>query len=274
MARTGHEVPASFLEEVFLEEQVNRVKCAANLRSIGQAMHLYAHENRGCYPRTKYSERTAPHFFDCDGSDPPFARHPNGEPLPGSPRDNDLTAAYFLLVHYKYAPVDVFVCPSTDHVKDPLRRPGSDTFRPRDAALRSNFVQTEPLGKDFSYSFANPYVGVNVLGPLDSTVQYRTTDPADLALAADRNDGDRWRTLEPDSARSLIEPMNSSNHRRKGQNVLFNDTSVVWHDTPFCGKSRDSIYTRAGDTSGKRGYPAGKHDSLLLPGFPLKNSFE
>jgi hypothetical protein len=235
-------------------------------------MHLYAHENRGQYPRTQFAPFSAPHFFDCDGSDLPFARHPNGEPLPGSPRDNDLTAGYFLLVHYKYVPVDVFVCPSTDHVKDPLRRAGSDSFRPRDPGLRSNFVQTVPIGKEFSYSFANPYVGVNVFGPLDNTVQYRTTDPADLALAADRNDGDRWRTLEPDSGRSVIEAMNSSNHRRKGQNVLFNDTSVVWNDTPFCGRSRDSIYTRAGDTSLKRSIPAGKHDSLLLPGFPLVNS--
>ena len=77
-----------------------------------------------------------------------------------------------------------------------------------------------------------------------------------------------------EDVRSMIEAMNSSNHKRKGQNVLFNDNSVVWHDTPFCGRSRDNVYTRAGDTSGKRGFPAGKHDSLLLPGFPLKNSFE
>ena len=254
-------------------EHANRVKCAANLRSIGQGMHIYAHDNRGQYPRTKYAEMGSPWFFNCTGSDPPFARQANGEPMSGSPSDNDLTAAYFLLVHYKYLSVDVFVCPSTDHVKDPLRREG-ELSRPRDPALRSNFLQTDPLGKEFSYSFANPYVGVNVLGPLDATVQYRPTDPADLAMAADRNDGDRWRTMDPDSARSIIEAMNSSNHKRKGQNVLFNDTSVVWHDTPFCGKSRDNIWTRQGDTSGKRKIPAGKHDSLLLPAFPLKNSFE
>jgi prepilin-type N-terminal cleavage/methylation domain-containing protein len=255
-------------------EQANRVKCAANLRSVGQAMHLYANENRGNYPRTKYRELTVAQFFTSDGSDPPFAVDPNGTRPNGSPRENDLTAAYFLLVHYKYVPVDLFVCPSTDHVKDPLRREGADFSRPRDPALRSNFLLTDPLGKDFSYSFASPYPGINALGPLESTYLYRPTDPADLAMAADRNDGDRWRTLEPDSPRSMIEVMNSSNHRRKGQNVLFNDNSVRWQDTPFCGRSRDNIYTRAGDTSGKRGIPAGKHDSLLLPAFPLKNSME
>jgi prepilin-type N-terminal cleavage/methylation domain-containing protein len=255
-------------------DQANRVKCAANLRSIGHAMRLYAHDNRDNYPRTRFAPRGYPVFFSSGGEDPPFATHPNGNPTGGSPGFNDLTAAYFLLVHYRYLPVDVFVCPSTDDEKDPLRREATDFSRPRDASLRSNFIQTDPLGKNFSYSFANPYPGDYVTGPLDATYQYRTTDPADLALAADRNDGDRWRTTNPDSARSLIQPMNSSNHKRKGQNVLFNDNAVVWHDTPFAGHARDNIYTRSDQTGGKGGIPAGKHDSLLLPPFPLKNSLE
>ena len=254
-------------------EHANRVKCATNLRSIGQAMHFYAHENRGQYPRTKYSQGGTPHFFNCTGEDPPFGIAPNGATLPGSPRENDLTAAYFLLVHYRYVPPEVFVCPSTDYEKDPLKNEGDP--RPQtDPSRRSNFSLTDPLGKHFSYAFASPYPGNNSLGPMESTYQYRPTDPPDLAIAADRNDGERWRTLDPEAGRSLIQPMNSSNHKRKGQNVLFNDNSVVWHDTPFVGRARDNIYTRAGDTSGKRTVPGGKHDSLLLPPFPLKNSVE
>ena len=35
-------------------ETANRVKCASNLRQIGQAMLLYANENNGNYPRTYY----------------------------------------------------------------------------------------------------------------------------------------------------------------------------------------------------------------------------
>src|SRR5437762_11020320 len=31
-----------------------RVKCASNLRQIGQAILLYANENKGAYPRTTY----------------------------------------------------------------------------------------------------------------------------------------------------------------------------------------------------------------------------
>src|SRR5688572_6262486 len=168
-------------------EQANRIKCAANLRGLGQAMHLYAHDNHGQYPRTWYVIRGFPSFFTSSGADPPFAREPNGSRPSGSPRENDLTAAYFLLVHYRFLPLDVFVCPSTDYPKDPL-----DSRK--DPTLRSNFVKTDPLGKDFSYSFANPYPGDFVTGPLDDTYRYRPTDRADMALAADRNDGDRYRT--------------------------------------------------------------------------------
>jgi type II secretory pathway pseudopilin PulG len=248
-------------------EHANRVKCATNLRSIGQAMLFYAQENRGKYPRTRYVVESTPLYFSTTGNDPPFATHANGAPLNGSPGDNDVSAAYFLLVHYRFLPLDVFVCPSSGHQKDPL------DWR-KDAALRSNFVRTDPLGKEFSYGFANPYPGGGALSPLDPTYQYSPRDPPDLALAADRNDGDRWRTLHADAGGSLIMAMNSSNHNRKGQNVLFNDMAVVWHDTPFCGHAQDNIYTRAGDTANKRGKPAGKYDSLLLPPFPLKNESE
>src|SRR5689334_10111279 len=33
-------------------ETANRVKCASNLRQIGQAVLMYANENKGAYPRT------------------------------------------------------------------------------------------------------------------------------------------------------------------------------------------------------------------------------
>jgi prepilin-type N-terminal cleavage/methylation domain-containing protein len=32
-------------------EQANRIKCAANLRGIGQAMHLYAHDRHNIFTR-------------------------------------------------------------------------------------------------------------------------------------------------------------------------------------------------------------------------------
>jgi prepilin-type processing-associated H-X9-DG protein len=254
-------------------EQANRVKCAANLRSIGQAMVLYAQENHGHYPRTRFNgEGGALWFFNCDGTGPPFGFLPNGSRMNGTPTDNDLTAAYFLLIHYKFVPPDVFVCPSTDHQKDPLRRPIPGPWTQPDAALRSNFIVTDPLGKDFSYSFADPYPGPHDRVPdRPDLPQYRLSDPVDLALAADRNDGQRWNTLDPDAGQAKIGPMNSSNHKRKGQNVLFNDGHVSWETTPFCGHARDNIYTRATQPGANIAIPADRYDSVLSPMFPLKN---
>src|SRR3954471_16136526 len=40
-------------------ETANRVKCASNLRQIGQAILLYSNENKGAYPRTMYSSGTS-----------------------------------------------------------------------------------------------------------------------------------------------------------------------------------------------------------------------
>jgi len=63
--------------------------------------------------------------------------------------------------------------------------------------------------------------------------------------------------------------MNSQNHKRKGQNVLYNDGHVVWCNNPFVCVNRDNIYTRAGNTIDTRLWPHGKDDSVLLPTFPL-----
>src|SRR5690348_8554274 len=41
-------------------EHANTTKCATNLRSIGQALALYANENHGNYPRTIYVKGAPP----------------------------------------------------------------------------------------------------------------------------------------------------------------------------------------------------------------------
>src|ERR1700741_5349700 len=41
-------------------ETANRVKCASNLRQIGQAILLYSNDSKGPYPRTIYIVNSAP----------------------------------------------------------------------------------------------------------------------------------------------------------------------------------------------------------------------
>ena len=90
-----------------------------------------------------------------------------------------------------------------------------------------------------------------------------------MALFADRNDGiERFKSLNPKAPQSEMQFMNSQNHGGKGQNVLFQNHSVVWCNNPFVGHAQDNIYTRQGDNANKRGTPANKYDTVLVPIIP------
>src|SRR5438067_2425239 len=58
-------------------------KCASNLRQIGQALAIYANENRGAWPQTTY----VPGAPVSEGTNP-AAANPFG---PGGPQPNDVT---------------------------------------------------------------------------------------------------------------------------------------------------------------------------------------
>src|SRR5882757_6218907 len=87
------------------KERANRVKCASHLRQLGQAISVYANDNRNQYPRVRYIQGGIARFFTGSRSDNPFA---TGDPVP-----NDVTAALFLLVRNKLLTLDVFICPSS-----------------------------------------------------------------------------------------------------------------------------------------------------------------
>ena len=85
---------------------------------------------------------------------------------------------------------------------------------------------------------------------------------------------DRFKNLKWNVPASDIKSMNSQNHKKAGQNVLYNDGHVIWCDSPFVGIDHHNIYTRAGDTANKRGTPHGKDDTVLLPMFPLADHLQ
>src|SRR5437588_3398580 len=59
------------------KERANRIKCAANLRSIGQGLILYANDNKGIYPRTTANGLDGYTCFTGAAATDPFAA---GEP--------------------------------------------------------------------------------------------------------------------------------------------------------------------------------------------------
>jgi prepilin-type N-terminal cleavage/methylation domain-containing protein len=132
-------------------ERARRTVCSSNLRQIGQAMKMYANDNKGQYPRTVMdsSEGSASvHAFLIPSERNPF--EPFGQMH--FYRD-DITAAYFLLLGYRYLVPAVFVCPSSDQTAE----------ESQGIADRGNFARNAEdgsrlqFGKTLSYSFASPY---------------------------------------------------------------------------------------------------------------------
>jgi len=253
-------------------EMANRVKCGSNLRQIGQAMLLYANENKGLYPRTYYVAGTVPTLGNTGyaSADPFDASHPVGT--------NNMPAALFLLIRTQDIGSEVFTCPSTTTTKDDFGG-GSNT-----AQDRSNFTGDKAGGHvrdNLSYCYANPYPDTAA-----SNAGYKMSSRlgAEFAVAADMNPG-RDASLNTDvaapvntSPKSVIEKANSINHKRQGQNVLYGDGHVTFVTTPFSGMQGDNIYSRAAvdaggnpktdgssDSAAFWHSPSWKGDSVLLP---------
>src|SRR5688572_12621047 len=92
------------------KERANRVKCASNLRQIGQALVMYYADNRNKFPRVRYLPHSSINHFSTSMFEKPEGMNPFTEVPP-----NNITAGYFLLIRNRLLTPGVFVCPSTDH---------------------------------------------------------------------------------------------------------------------------------------------------------------
>jgi prepilin-type processing-associated H-X9-DG protein len=246
-------------------DTADRVKCGSNLRQIGQAIMLYANENKGQYPRTFYKPG-APLVFSNDASNSAETRDPFGDKgLPGKVAENDVTAAIFLLIRTQDITPEVFVCPDSNLEKDLY---GSAVGI--NAQHKTSFTDWR---KNLSYSFANPY-------PSEAAVKegykLNSTTGAEFAIAADLNPGvgGGYDVTAPNekSSTALMQKANSRNHQGQGQNVLYGDGHAEFQQNPFCGTKQDNIYTVSGSTDGSVttsktvvGSPVWAGDSVLLP---------
>ncbi|HSI35344.1 MAG: prepilin-type N-terminal cleavage/methylation domain-containing protein [Phycisphaerae bacterium] len=239
-------------------EKANQVKCGSNLRQIGQAMLMYANDNKGQYPRTKYDATVgSPHtaFTGAAGTDP-F--------LSGGPNNNDISAAMFLVLRNQELTSELFICPSSNDDKDDFGG-GTNTSK-----TRSNFSKRTNL----SYSIAHPYPDSTAVS---SGYKWNQTLGADFALAGDWNSGtvngyDVTLPKSDTASASDMKKANSFNHQGQGQNVLYGDGHVEWQQHPFVGVNKDNIYTVSGSTDGTvptsttaSGRPKWRGDSVLLP---------
>ena len=239
-------------------ETANRIKCAANLRAIGQAMQIYAGaEPDGGFPRTKYDpkkdklqlDNAGYHVADTFGKS-------------GYVGENNVPASLYLVMKSQRLPTNLFICPSTDAV------PG---FADEDVQQSSNWERS-PL--NLSYSLAAPFP--SPAGDKDG-FHWSANLGSEFAIAADMNPGTRGgsnNVLGPahDASTRDMAAANSNNHANRGQNVLYADGHVQFQTTPYCGASRgvfgDHIYAAgAGDhgVADESAMPVDARDSVLMP---------
>jgi prepilin-type processing-associated H-X9-DG protein len=244
-------------------DTANRIRCASNMRMIGQALLLYANENRGTYPRTTYDPATAekptaftnPHPGEPD--DDEKQAHLAAPYIKAGPKPNDVTAAMFALITTQEITPEVFICPSVEAAT-------TQPIDPPDRFAMDNFERPNQL----SYSFCNPYPSESAA---DAGYKLDNTLNAEFAVLADLNPGvDELLTITTTADAEHMRKVNSTNHDGDGQNVLYGDGHVEFQQNPFVGLMRDNIYTygKSGDTSGGDGIigsPTTKDDSILLP---------
>ncbi len=260
-------------------ETANRVKCAANLKQVGNALVLYSNENRGLFPRCKST--ATPPVITVSGTTAAGAAAPDPFTAPltaaGCGGDSNIPAALFLLIRQEDLTPAVFVCPSSNAL--------IDTMSSQPATSRSNFTDGTPAGsvkKYVSYSFVNVYPSTTAIGLGYKT--FITAFSSDFATAADISPAGTGPGTQSaggpgtDAAlvactvgvsRSVMVLGNSNNHNQDGQNVLYADGHAEFQQTCLCGNNNDNIYT-AQDTSFTTGKsaagsdPKSATDSVLL----------
>ncbi len=223
-----------------------RARCQGNLHQIGELLAIYAGDNAGEYPRTRYVADAPLVAGTGAAAGDPFAV--------GGPSPNDTTAGLYLLIRATRADPAVVICPYND-VRAYVPQQG-------DVLAHANFSDWK---LNLGYSYANAYPS-----GLAAAAGYRLAArcPAGLAIAADANPGN---TRPGDDALAAyagapseaMKSANSPNHEKEGQNVLFGDSHVQWEQNPLCGVDGDNIYT-----SGSHAIvasPVDGNDSVLLP---------
>jgi prepilin-type N-terminal cleavage/methylation domain-containing protein/prepilin-type processing-associated H-X9-DG protein len=251
-------------------EQANRVKCASNLRQIGQGIQMYANENKGNFPRTYFDPGLADSIADTTGAlqAKSFADVPGQA---GPVQKNNVTSSLFLLLKTQDLTSEVFICPSSQGERD--------SFGGKSVQERSNFTSI-PLNLTYSYICPFPAKAAR-----DAGFKLNYTLTSDFAIAGDINPGtvggnpiDDVVKPRQNSARNDISKANSNNHNGDGQNVLYADGHVEFQNTPYCGMLRtsttgtgafrDNVFTASsgitqGTHTGKQ--PQDQNDSLLWP---------
>ena len=253
--------------------EAKQAMCSANLRGIGQGMHIYANDNYEWFPHHYYEptylESSVPaqhgvRWVGAMGSNR-FLSITEETLKDKSPDWSHPSRSLFLLVIAGMSTPGEFVCPDSGDRPDDLRNRGSDTGGPgADQAALPGKTRFDFRGYDsLSYGYQLPYAR---RGKPRATLDVRMPIAADKGpyyesggegLAGTGTVRDRrshvdapqaWSSQSADEIRRIPpaqwRPYNSRNHAKgDGQYVLFVDGHVEFLKTPIVGVHYDNIYT-------------------------------
>jgi prepilin-type N-terminal cleavage/methylation domain-containing protein/prepilin-type processing-associated H-X9-DG protein len=259
-------------------EQGNRVKCASNLRQIGLAIQMYANDNKGNFPRTRFDPNSTAIVAGVQNATiaDPFA----------AGTANCVTSSFFLVLKTQDLTSEVFVCPSSSAERATFTVGGIGGA----TGLQnySNFYHQRPISTVLSYSYIVPFPTQQAR---NAGFKLNVTLSSDFAICGDLNPGnaggttgnvDKVTGIPYNAARSIMQNANTNNHNGEGQNILYADGHVEFQNTPFCGMIinqggntyRDNVYaptsgtTRSNDGNESPSLASGPNDdkdSHLLP---------
>jgi prepilin-type N-terminal cleavage/methylation domain-containing protein/prepilin-type processing-associated H-X9-DG protein len=274
-------------------EQANRVKCASNLRQLGQAIAIYSNNetrNGNAYPRGRFKAGAANAAASLNGNNNGQAYYPKPDTFDPAVPDNDCLASFFLLFKSTDLTSAVFVCPSSN--ASPWNYPANAAGNlPAGPGSYDTFCDTNnKINTVLSYSMECPFPSNTALA---GGWKWNAAIAPDYAIAADINPGNGITTLQGQKkllalsdtdSRIAMQGGNSPNHLQEGQNVLFGDGHAEWFTTSFAGSAvtvtganatqthNDNIYAiRSSSTDNKptsdTGQPYDRFDTVLYPTF-------
>jgi len=225
-----------------------RVVCGSHLKSMGNQMMVYANDFSEKYPRAGgANSRWA--ITPLWNANPPLGEAAAFGITPTTPGRATIGASLFSLVKYADAAVKVFICGGDTDAEE-------FSIRPTDGVFNNNILEAWDFGTDpkrfYSYAYQFPYTVIGFPGNFPVS----PLSDSGIAIMADKNP---YLVITPDTTAKYfklrasppsIQPGtdeqekagNSGNHKRDGQNVLYNDDHVSWTDSANVGFDNDNIY--------------------------------
>jgi prepilin-type N-terminal cleavage/methylation domain-containing protein len=243
-------------------ELSKRSVCAANLKGLGTACHIYGNENEEWFPIANYSQNwpatpqnAAPSGFTWRGT---LGSNSQTQLATTGGTSAHVGRSMFMLIIGGGSTAGQFICPSSGDTADDMRNGNAGAQTAAQPGInRFDFKGYNSLSYGYQMAWgrnARPRINLDPRfaymadkGPyFEAAGTANNITPDQLATGAappafaDQNaaltaSNDAWR------------PYNSRNHGTEGQLTLYADTHAEMLRKPIVGVNSDNIYTQADD---------------------------